>query len=182
VAISPLFSPNYATLMKSLRLTKGLPPGEDGEQMVDDAITAARLRFYAELGASRVLVIQGTSFTQTPTTPAELDRALASRIETLLVRLHLLRVFPSAWMDASGDIHRRWNEEAPFREKSPSAFDKEMIRLEAEIDGLFGDLSGDASTATIHVWDGTPDEETPSVGASLERLEDVDPLSSSGGN
>jgi len=81
---------------------------------------------------------------------------------------------PNAFMDASGDLNRRWNEEAPFRERPRSDREREIARLNEEIEQAMQELErdGDESpgdTRSVYTFDGTPDnpEIIPLPGDSL---------------
>lgn len=167
--VPPLFIPDNATLRSKLRLTP-LETGSDAETQLDDAITNARVGFLEALGFVRAAQIAAYTYTVTPSTQEEFLRLLAAQTEVKLVRLELTEAFRLAYMDASGDIMKRWNDEPMFREMTSDGLEKLIERLRNEIASAMAVLSGDSETAsTINVWDGAPACPTPSLGDSLER-------------
>jgi hypothetical protein len=126
-----------ATLKSRLRATD-LPAG-DAQAAWEECVSKARTHIFRRLGATRVAEIQA----ETPGTTVAL---VAADVNTALVRLYLCGILPNAVMDASGDIHRRWNEEAPFRELPTSA--KEKARMEAQIETDLAYLAGEVDGAS----------------------------------
>lgn len=166
---APLFVPTHADLRLKLRLT-GIEIGTDAEAIIDEALLAARLRFITRLTLGRVTSLLATAYTATPTTEAQYLRLLAAVTEVKIVRLELLDSLPSAFMDAAGNLQKRWNEEAPFRETGVSMLEAIRERLEAEIEEAMELLAGEdlaGEDSSIQTWDGAPDIETPSIGDSL---------------
>lgn len=167
---NPLFVANLDTLKARLRLT-GVPVGAtDTHAILDESILRARLSFYRRLGEQRVTALLAISYVANPTSTDQVLRALANSVEIKLVNVELLRRLPQAWMDASGDINKRWNEEAPFREKGPSDHEREVKRLLDEIEEdmeMLAQEEGLAEESTVKTWDGTPDFYPPSPGDSL---------------
>src|SRR6185436_20608698 len=116
---NPLFVADLATLKERLRLSGVPAAASDTHGIIDECVLRARLAFYRRLGESRVTELLAISYTVDPTTENGVLRALANSVEVDLVRCELMQRLPMAFMDASGDINKRWNEEAPFRERSP---------------------------------------------------------------
>lgn len=172
----PLFVADEATLKASLRLSAVPASATDTEAIIDEAILRARLRFYRTLGTGRVTAILATAYTDQPTTEDEVIRALAATVEVKMVHCQLLRALPNTYMDASGDVNARWNEEAPTRERGFSELDAELMRCEREITAALDDLiEPDLGGCTgLKVYDGTPDLQTsfppntPRVGLTLK--------------
>lgn len=155
-----LFAQDDAWIKARLRLSSVPASSTDTLAIVDDAIADARLEFYRRLGRSRIAKILQTAETASPDTDDEVVRSLAAKTEVRLVRVRLLRDLPSAFMDASGDINKRWNEEAPFRERPTSDREREIRRLLEEIEEDMQILSRSedpGSELTIFSFDGTPD-------------------------
>lgn len=174
---APLFVSDADTLEKALRLSAVPDAALDTEEIVNTALLSARIRFYRELGESRVNAILTTAYTDLPTTDAQILRAMAAATEVLMVRASLMRTLPTTFMDASGDIDHRWNEEAPIRESSVDLSD-ELERLEQDIADALSQLADptNGSVKSGHFFDGTPDSETtqkytgsaPRVGQTLK--------------
>ena len=120
-----LFAANDAAIKSRLRLTSVPDSSEDTLAIIAEAIMWARLEFYRRLGKTTVDRLVAITEVAEPTTNDEVKRSVATQAEVNLVRVRLLRELPNAFMDASGDLNRRWNEEAPFRERPKS--DRERI-------------------------------------------------------
>jgi hypothetical protein len=131
----PLFI-SEATLKSRLRATDLI-----GDALVafEECVSKARTHIVRRLGATRVDEIVAE-------TPGTVTALVAADVETALVRLFICQILPNAVMDAAGDINRRWNEEAPFRELPTSA--KEKSRMEAQIESDLAWLAGDIDGAS----------------------------------
>lgn len=171
----PLFIVDEATLKMKLRLSAVPSSATDTEAIFDEAILRARVRFYRELGVARTNAIVALVFTETPTTEDEVIRALANTVEVKMVYCALLSLLPNTFMDASGDVNHRWNEEAPTRERGSFELSDELRRCEGEIANGLQELAdpdlGDCDI--VQVFDGTPDPcpefgSAPRVGLSLQ--------------
>lgn len=176
---APLFVADEATLKAALRLSAVPASATDTEAIFDQAILRARVRFYRELGTARTNTIVALPFTDLPTTDDQVVRALANTLEVKMVYCELLRLLPNTFMDASGDVNTRWNEEAPTRERGGFELSDELKRCENEITNGLQELCeptiGDCDT--VQVFDGTPDADAfdtfgsaPRVGLSLQPL------------
>lgn len=166
----PLFVADLATLKQLLRLTGVPASATDTLAILDEAILRARLAFYRRLGEQRVGVLAALTFEPNPTTSDEVIRALANTVEVKLVYQELLRRLPNAWMDASGDINRRWNEEAPFRERTSFDAKEEILRLHNEIEEDMQMLAAEEAVgeeSDLRAYDGTPTFIPPRPGGSL---------------
>lgn len=167
---NPLFVADIDTLKAAVRLT-GVPASRtDTLAILNEAILKARLDFNRRLGEQRVSFLVGITYNENPTTEDEILRALANQVETNIVYVQLLRKLPNVFMDASGGAQRIWNEEAPFRERGPTTLDKEIHRLENQIEEDMEVLSLDEAIpdeTTIKTFDGTPTHLGPRPGASL---------------
>jgi hypothetical protein len=156
-----LFATDDAWIKARLRLTSVPNSAEDTHAIIDEAISGARLEFYRRLGRTRVNRLLAFAVVAEPSSDEEVLRSMAALTEVKLVRVALLRELPNAFMDASGDIHKRWNEEAPFRERPRSDRDREIHRLNEEIEQAMQMLARDEGETpgderTVFVYDGTP--------------------------
>jgi hypothetical protein len=173
---SPLFVADEATLKAALRLSAVPASALDTEAIIDEAILRARLRFYRDLGVVRTNVLVALPYTETPTTEDGVIRALANTVEVKMVKCQLLRDLPNTFMDASGDVNSRWNEEAPTRERGSFELNDELARCEQEIVADLVDLAAPNTLDCdeVRVIDGTPDcqtsfpANTPRVGMALK--------------
>lgn len=130
---NPLFIANEATLKAKLRLSAVPVSATDTEAIFAEAILRARVRFFRELGVLRTNAIVAMAFTETPVDEDGVIRALANTVEVRMVYAELLRLLPNTFMDASGDVNERWNEEAPTRERGSFDMDSELRRIESAI-------------------------------------------------
>lgn len=169
-----LFAEDDAWIKARLRLTSVPVSSEDTLAIIDEAISSARLAFYRRLGRTAVQNILEITEVAAPDTDDEVLRTLASLTEVKLVRVYLLRELPNAFMDASGDLNRRWNEEAPFRERPRSDRERELARLNEEIEQAMQELERDGDESpgdvrSVYTFDGTPEDpdEVPLPGDSL---------------
>lgn len=166
----PLFVADLDTLKAAVRLT-GVPPSRtDTLAILNEAILKARLDFNRRLGAQRVAQLAAITYNENPTTDDEIARALANQVETNIVYVQLLRKLPNLFMDASGAAQRIWNEEAPFRERGPTTLDKEIHRLENQIEEDMELLSSEEAIpdeTTIKTFDGSRTTAAPRPGDSL---------------
>lgn len=166
----PLFVQDLDTLKKLVRLS-GVPASrEDTLAILDEAILNARLEFYRRLGRQRVTNLVGMAFVSNPTTEDEVVRALANVVETDLVYVQLLRKLPNLFQDASGDAQRRWNEEAPFRERGGTPLQKEiqtrLDKIEENME-LLAEEESIPDETQIKTFDGTRLTRAPRPGDSL---------------
>lgn len=167
-----LFCQSNDWIKARLRLSAVPDSSTDTLAIIDEGIAAARLEFYRRLTKTRVDRILSTAEVASPESDAEILRTMGTLTEIKLVRVFLLRELPNAFMDASGDLNKRWNEEAPFRERPRSDREREIARLKDEIEDNMQMLARDEGESvgderTIRVFDGTPEEEPPLPGDSL---------------
>lgn len=174
---NPLFVPSYASLLKKLRLSAiaADPIPQDVIDIVDEAIINARMSFIERLSIPRIdkIVADGGSYTTTPSTNQAFLLTLAASTEVKLVRCELLYTLPQAYMDASGDVLKRWNVEAPFREMDVRDVEAARLALDAQIEKAMEFLEGQdavAAESLVNTWNGTPLDPTPRLGDSLQRL------------
>jgi hypothetical protein len=180
---APLFVATEAALKSALRLSAVPATALDTEAVIDEAILRARLRFYRDLGADRTNELVALVYTDQPTTEEEVLRALANTVEVKMVKCQLLRDLPNTFMDASGDVNARWQEEAPTRERGGYDLEEELSRCENEIVAALVDLAAPNAVDCdeVQVFDGTPDcqtsfpTNTPRVGQSLRGPSGVNP-------
>ncbi len=170
---APLFVASEAALKSALRLSAVPASALDTEAIIDEAILRARIRFYRDLGAVRTNELVALPYTDQPTTEGGVIRALANTVEVKMVKCQLLRDLPNTFMDASGDVNSRWNEEAPT---GSSDLEAELARCENEIVAALVDLAAPNTVECdeVQVFDGTPDCQTrfpvntPRIGMSLK--------------
>jgi hypothetical protein len=165
-----LFAQSNIWLQERLRLSSVPASSTDTLAIFTDAIEDARLAFFRRLGADRVSALLAITDVPAPVTNDENLRCLANRVELWLVKVRLLRDLPSAFMDASGDLQRRWNEEAPFREMPSSDREREIARINEDIEQSMQLLAGTESVGeefNVYTYDGTPEETPPLPGDTL---------------
>lgn len=165
-----LFAASDASIKAKLRLSAVSASATDTQAVFDEAVLGARLDFHRRLGRDRVVALLAIAEVAAPATSDEVLRSLASLTEVKMVRVALLRELPNAFMDASGDLNRRWNEEAPFRERPRSDRELEVRRLLDEVEEAMQMLAGDESVGdetSVKTYDGTPAEEPPLPGDTL---------------
>lgn len=167
-----LFAASDDAIKARLRLSSVPVSSTDTLAIIAEAISWTRLEFYRRLGRDQVNDLSALTEVASPSTNDEVRRALATLIEVKLVRLYLLRELPNAFMDASGDLNKRWNEEAPFRERPRSDREREITRLIDEIEQSMQLLAEDGEESpgderTIFAYDGTPADESPLPGDTL---------------
>jgi len=169
-----LFAEDDAWIKARLRLTSVPVSAEDTHAIIDEGISNARLAFYRRLGRLAVQNVLDIPEVAEPSTDDQVLRTLASLTEVKLVRVFLLRELPNAFMDASGDLNKRWNEEAAFRERPRSNLEKEIIRLNEEIEQAMQELEQDGDESPgdvrqVYTFDGTPEDPSaiPLPGDSL---------------
>jgi hypothetical protein len=122
--------------------------------MIEGETLNARLRFIRRLGLTRVNTLVAYNYEEDPATEQDVLRALANSTEIKMVRLNLMRVLPTAFMDGSATL-QQWNQEAPFRSASQSDLSVEMQRLDAEIEEALDLLAGDDEVGSEETIQGT---------------------------
>lgn len=166
---NPLFVADLNALKGKLRLAQ-LPTSSAANDILDEVILVARTDFYRRLGPTRVGQLLAISFNENPTTEDEVLRALANVVEVKLVRCHLLRRLPTAFMDASGQVNKTWNEEAPVRELGVLQAQEEIERCQQEIERDMELLEGEQTIGDecrVKSFDGTPNFQRPQLGATV---------------
>lgn len=141
MAVAPLFVASTDLLKQKLRLS-GVGLADSGEPIIEETIQQVRTDIGTRLGLTRIAQIEAIPFVEDPSTADQYTRALANSLEVKMVRLRLMRVLPTMFMDGSGEALEVWNAEAPFRETSQFDLRAEMNMLEEEINSDFGILSG----------------------------------------
>lgn len=164
--MSPTYVVNIESLKASLRLS-GIPSDSNAEQMLFDAVKAARLFFIRRLGASLTTVISAYTRSDTPSTVPEVMRATAEGVEVAFVRRRLLDLLPTQFVDGSSSVSQAWNSEGLARNLSLSDVEKLKDVLDAEIEEGIAYLldGGEADNSSLRAEtigpDGTPD--TPGI-------------------
>lgn len=166
-----LFVADDDTIRRRLRLSAVPDSSEDTLAIINDAIARARLTFYRRLGRQRVTELLAITEVATPTTEDEVLRSVASHCEIKIVRSILIQELPMGFMDASGDLNRRWQEEALVRERPRSEREREALRLQEDIEQDMQMLEADDETLgderTIQTFLSTPSEAAPLPGDSI---------------
>lgn len=139
MAVAPLFVVNVATLKARLRLTGAA--SADAAAMIDQAIEEVRQKLYGRLGATRIAAIAAITYVENGTTDNQILRALANTVEIKWVRMFLLRTLPTLFMDTAGIRQQVFNDESAFT--TGTNIEKELARLQAEIDQALDILSGE---------------------------------------
>lgn len=129
-----LFAQSDDWIKARLRLSSVPTNSVDTQAIVADSILNARLEIHRRVGRAVVNRILATAEVANPSSDDEVRRSVASRLELNLVTVDLYRRLPNSFMDASGDLNRRWNEEAPFRERPRSDREREIQRLLDQIE------------------------------------------------
>lgn len=156
--MTPLFVANPEDLKAALRLS-AVCEDRDANVLIARALQSVRENFYRRLGQARMgqLVLLVPSLT--PSTPDEIIRSIAETTEIKWVRLELLDVMPTMFMDGSNNTLEGWDEAAPYR--TTSSFQvaelKKSLRasIEENLDMLaLRESQGDETT--VQSFDGTP--------------------------
>lgn len=139
-APTPVFQPDLLTLQKELRLD-GVNPDSGAYSAFEAAVRDARVEFWRELGASRVVQLQGFDSKPDPGTEEEHLRALAEITESKIVRKNLLEVLAVKFKEGSSDLEE-WNDVGAFRGASSFDRDRELKALRIAIAQNFDMLRG----------------------------------------
>ena len=161
-AVEPLFNPSRLHLTAALRL-KNVPAEQNAQDLIDEGIQLAKSGFYRRLGAERIAAIRALPFTKNPTTANEHLRLLAATTEVKWVRMELLRIMPTSFMDGNV-VDQQWQHEAAFRAASLQRNQQEAQQIRKDIDDAVAILAGlrDISSSSHgQVMAPAPDE-TPS--------------------
>lgn len=148
MTVKPLFIKDRSTLLESLRLSGG---NESSSQQIDDAILEVRTGLYRELGAARVSQISAYTRSETPATSDELTRAEAELVERRWVRLVLMRVMPTFFMEGTSQHQQVWNQEGLLRD-ADRRLERLMDELQSAVScGLGGLKTGVPCAANVAV-------------------------------
>lgn len=112
------------------------------DAVIDQAVLEARTELYSRLGATKIGEILAEPFTETPTTDAQLLIALGATTEIKIARRNLFSTLNPLWMEGSGSARHSWNETPLARQQGTREIEAELERLNADIDGALGLLSG----------------------------------------
>lgn len=129
--VQPLFAPTREFLVRALKLSQ-VPQENDGYTQIDTAVQTIRMRFYQQLGTTRVTELSNLPYTANATSTAEQMRALAVSTEIKWVRHELMRTMPTLFK-AGTSLIQSWDAEAGFRENTYLSMRDELKRLESEI-------------------------------------------------
>lgn len=124
---TPVFVPSFEELLEHVRLTKALCC-DDLERVVGRTVTAARLRLYADLGATRITTLLAVTRAINPVTNDERARMCAELLEVELVFYELLGVLPVLVTD-TGQAQHTFNQLDPMQRSSVST--RERLRSES---------------------------------------------------
>jgi hypothetical protein len=137
----PLFGSIDITKSKQ-RLTN-LEGGHTVLEQLDLVIDEARGEFYTRLGLSRLTTILALAEVDPPTTDNDYLYLLAATTEQKMIRRGLLKAVTFLTKEGEGGrIYQEWNDVGAFRDLSAARIDRELARLDDEIDNAFGFLSG----------------------------------------
>lgn len=128
----PLFIENEDTLRKQLRLSS-VPAGVDADEMISTAILEVRANFIRRLGLTRINILVAMPFSQTPATENESLRLVANITELIWVKTLLMRNLTVMFLDGAGGALQDYHNESAFRSTGPFERDREIKRLNAEI-------------------------------------------------
>lgn len=168
MAVAPLFVVDMTTLKTVLRLEGARAAGALAE--IDQSVTEARVTFYRRLGKARIDQIKATATVDAPDTNEQILRTLANTVEVAMVRQRLMRLLPMLFMDGSGNRMQLWNEETGFDPASRQGIEKELARLETEIQEGLAVLAGEQDLddeSTVSADTIGPTETTDLPGASI---------------
>lgn len=141
MAVAPLFVLDMATLKAALRLSGAA--ATDASAIINMAVKTVRVKFYQELGGSRVAAILAMSRSDTPSTDDEVMRGTAESCEALWVKHRLLQDLPTVFMDGSGSVQQQWNEEGLLRDASPANMAIFSEKVYKEVQAMLDYLRGD---------------------------------------
>lgn len=143
--MSPLFVPSLDQLKAALRLTG--TASHDALAIIDRAVRLARIGFYDRLGTSRVSELLNTAYEESPTSEAGILRLKAAEAEVSWVRMILLREMPVLLMPAQPQVQEIWNQEGLTRSADHFSLEREIGRLQTEIENALADLSAGMAKA-----------------------------------
>jgi len=139
---TPLFLDDMAALQTALRLS-AVRAESDALAILEQALRAARVRFYQRLGTSVVQEIVEIDYVEDPTTNDEMRRFVGNLCEVELVRLQLMDRMPLIFMDASGAAREIYNNEGAFRSMDPEVLAQARERIEAQIENWLAFMAGE---------------------------------------
>ncbi|MEK7424945.1 MAG: sialate O-acetylesterase, partial [Actinomycetota bacterium] len=134
-SLRPLFNTTWATLMQRLRLT-GVPADGDATYIIRSALVDSRAFLLLRIGRDRVFEVKRTELSNEPVTDAQILRVLAAKVEVDMMRFSLLRRLKALFADGSDGnaVRQLWNEVALGRGMGPFDVEKELKRLELDIE------------------------------------------------
>ena len=147
MAISPLFVSDLDLLKSKLRLS-GAQEG-DATEVIEQAVRDARYFLYDQLGSSLVEELVAIPSSDTPSTENELRRTLAESTETLIVRVELMRVLPTLFLDSAGSAHKAWNEEGITRDSGRGDVRRYIKETTSRIRSNIAKLTGSESSGEV---------------------------------
>lgn len=132
VQVRPTFVSSIAALKAGMRLS-GIPENQDVDTMIRNAVLSVRTAFYRRLLHPRILEIQSWPLTSQPATDKEYLRQVAATTEILMVKRLMLRDLPILFRDSVAP-QTDWNDVASYRNFGKSEREREIARLEQEIE------------------------------------------------
>lgn len=161
-SLQPLFVPTFPLLLSRLRLS-GVPEDRDAMEQIREGMREARTTFYRRLRLLKIEEIQSFASTGTPRTDNEYFRTLAELVEVKLVKASLLRSLKTIFADGGNDLGQMWNEAGLGRQMDRYDIEKEIKRLESEIEDALQILEGSELPGAEHSIEsmvvGTTDED-----------------------
>ena len=147
--IVPLFVATRNLLLERLRL-KGAS-STAAQAIVDEAIESVRVDLYSKLSKAIVDEILAITYVPNPTTTDGIRRARANRLETLMVKVYLLRRMPVLFIDTTDKDDEIWNEEGLTRHLSPEAIEAAVNALQTTIDLDLGVVLGTEDSNEVQI-------------------------------
>lgn len=140
---APLFCPDEEFLRKRLKLSTVSEASVDTDATIDQAVLQVRTDMYRSLGSQQIDSINQTTFTETPTTDAEVVKAIAASAEISWCRIYLLRTLSPRFLESSAGSRYEWNEAPLLRQQDGFDVAEEIKRLEIDVQSALDILRGD---------------------------------------
>jgi hypothetical protein len=137
----PLFAPTRKRLVDALRL-RGVPEDGAAQQLIDESLRLVRTAMFRRIGREGCEKILTYAYKDNAQTDQDYIRLLASTTEIKWVRLELMRIMPMMFVDGN-PTNQIWQDEAAFRSAGVSQVEKEIRRIQSEIDEAVAVLAGE---------------------------------------